>query len=52
VLADTDTLAGCLEAYFSRSEQLPTRLWLAADGQRRGRPAAAADAGRTGERAG
>ena len=32
VLADTDTLAGCLEAYFAQSEQLPTRLWLAADG--------------------
>ena len=32
VLADTDTLAGCLEAYFTQSEQLPTRLWLAADG--------------------
>jgi molecular chaperone Hsp33 len=30
VLADTDTLAGCLEAYFTQSEQLPTRLWLAA----------------------
>ncbi len=33
VLADTDTLAGCLEHYFERSEQLPTRLWLAADGE-------------------
>jgi molecular chaperone Hsp33 len=33
VLADTDTLASCLEAYFARSEQLLTRLWLAADGQ-------------------
>ena len=32
VLADTDTLAGCLEGYFAQSEQLPTRLWLAADG--------------------
>jgi molecular chaperone Hsp33 len=31
VLADTDTLARCLEAYFAQSEQLPTRLWLAAD---------------------
>ncbi|SDL02418.1 molecular chaperone Hsp33 [Franzmannia pantelleriensis] len=29
-----DTLGGCLEAYFSQSEQLPTRLWLAADGAR------------------
>ncbi|MFU8895308.1 MAG: Hsp33 family molecular chaperone HslO [Gammaproteobacteria bacterium] len=32
VLADTDTLATCLEAYFAQSEQLPTRIWLAADG--------------------
>jgi molecular chaperone Hsp33 len=31
VLADTETLAECLEAYFAQSEQLPTRLWLAAD---------------------
>ena len=23
-----DSLAGCLESYFERSEQLPTRLWL------------------------
>jgi molecular chaperone Hsp33 len=30
VLADTDTLSACLEAYFTQSEQLPTRLWLAA----------------------
>lgn len=28
-----DSLAGCLEAYFTQSEQLPTRLWLAADGE-------------------
>lgn len=34
VLADADTLAGCLETYFAQSEQLPTRIWLAADGQR------------------
>jgi len=27
-------LTQCLENYFQRSEQLPTRLWLAADGQR------------------
>ncbi|WP_111657966.1 Hsp33 family molecular chaperone HslO [Isoalcanivorax indicus] len=27
---EADTLAGCLEGYFSQSEQLPTRLWLAA----------------------
>lgn len=26
-----DTLGACLEGYFARSEQLPTRLWLAAD---------------------
>lgn len=26
-----ETLATCLEGYFTRSEQLPTRLWLAAD---------------------
>jgi len=32
VLADTGTLAACIEAYFAQSEQLPTRLWLAADG--------------------
>ena len=34
VLADTDTLASCLEAYFAQSEQLPTRIWLAADNAR------------------
>lgn len=28
------TLAGCLEDYFALSEQLPTRFWLAADGER------------------
>lgn len=28
---DSDTLAGCLEHYFEQSEQLPTRLWFAAD---------------------
>ena len=28
------TLAAALEGYFDRSEQLPTRLWLAADGTR------------------
>lgn len=27
---DGDTLAQCLEHYFAQSEQLPTRLWLAA----------------------
>ena len=29
-----DNLATCLEDYFQRSEQLPTRVWLAADGRR------------------
>ena len=28
---NADSLAGCLEDYFRQSEQLPTRLWLAAD---------------------
>lgn len=32
VALTADTLAGCLEHYFQQSEQLPTRLWLAADG--------------------
>lgn len=36
VAADTETLAGCLENYFANSEQLPTRLWLAADDRRAG----------------
>lgn len=27
-------LAGVLETYFERSEQIPTRMWLAADGER------------------
>ncbi|MBB3231093.1 Hsp33 family molecular chaperone HslO [Halomonas stenophila] len=31
-----DSLAGCLEDYFSQSEQLPTRLWLADDGRHAG----------------
>jgi molecular chaperone Hsp33 len=34
VEVDSDTLAGALEGYFQRSEQLATRLWLAADAQR------------------
>lgn len=34
VRADTESLAGCLETYFANSEQLPTRLWLAADDSR------------------
>lgn len=29
-----DTLADCLTQYFATSEQLPTRFWLCADGQR------------------
>lgn len=29
---DRGSLAACLEHYFEQSEQLPTRLWLAADG--------------------
>jgi molecular chaperone Hsp33 len=29
-----ERIAACLENYFERSEQLPTRLWLAADGTR------------------
>lgn len=33
---DQPTLALCLEAYFAQSEQLATRLWLAADGKRAG----------------
>lgn len=36
VALDRDSLAGCLEAYFSQSEQLPTQLWLRADGSRAG----------------
>lgn len=31
-----ENLASCLENYFSQSEQLPTRLWLYADGSRAG----------------
>lgn len=33
VALEGDNLAACLEGYFQRSEQLPTRVWLAADGQ-------------------
>lgn len=36
VALDQETLGGCLEAYFSQSEQLPTRLWLAANTERAG----------------
>ena len=32
VEVDETTLSGVIEQYFSRSEQLPTRLWLACDG--------------------
>lgn len=31
---EADNLAGCLEGYFERSEQLPTRLWLATGNNR------------------
>lgn len=34
VALDKVNLAACLEDYFARSEQLPTRLWLASDGER------------------
>jgi len=36
VALDRDSLADCLADYFAQSEQLPTRLWLAADGLRAG----------------
>ncbi|GAA3898403.1 Hsp33 family molecular chaperone HslO [Halomonas cibimaris] len=36
VALDHPTLAQCLEAYFSQSEQLATRIWLEADGKRAG----------------
>ena len=31
---DETSIAGCIETYFARSEQLPTRMWLAADPER------------------
>lgn len=34
VALEGDDLAGAIQTYFSRSEQLATRLWLAADDQR------------------
>jgi molecular chaperone Hsp33 len=34
VALEGQTLAAALESYFAQSEQLPTRLWLAADGRR------------------
>lgn len=33
VALDKPTLAACVEEYFNQSEQLPTSLWLFADGQ-------------------
>ena len=33
---DRETLAGCLETYFERSEQIPTRLWLQCDAAQAG----------------
>ncbi len=34
VALEGDTLADCFSNYFATSEQLPTRFWLSADGQR------------------
>lgn len=36
VALDQATLGGCLEAYFTQSEQLPTQVWLRADAKRAG----------------
>lgn len=36
VALEHDRLDRCLESYFEQSEQLPTRLWLCADGERAG----------------
>lgn len=36
VALDQETLTACLEGYFASSEQLPTRLWLAADSKAAG----------------
>ncbi|GLP95928.1 Hsp33 family molecular chaperone HslO [Paraferrimonas sedimenticola] len=33
VALDQSSIAACLESYFERSEQLPTNIWLFADGQ-------------------
>jgi molecular chaperone Hsp33 len=33
---DQATLSGCLETYFSQSEQISTRVWLCSDGQKAG----------------
>lgn len=40
IALDTDTLAGCLEHYFARSEQLATKLWIRT-GYHEGAPRAA-----------
>ncbi|MBQ0721566.1 MAG: Hsp33 family molecular chaperone HslO [Gammaproteobacteria bacterium] len=34
VRIEHDSLSDCLNTYFQQSEQLPTRIWLAADGHR------------------
>ena len=34
VALNKDTLADCFTAYFHHSEQLPTKIWLACDGQK------------------
>lgn len=36
VALDKPSLGACLEDYFERSEQLPTRVWLASDGSKNG----------------
>ncbi|MFM5014456.1 Hsp33 family molecular chaperone HslO [Aeromonas veronii] len=40
IALDADTLAGCLEHYFARSEQLATKLWIRT-GYHEGKPRAA-----------
>ena len=34
IAIEHDSLSECLNTYFQQSEQLPTRIWLAADGSR------------------
>jgi|AZIJ01.1.fsa_nt_gi molecular chaperone Hsp33 len=34
IAIEHDSLSDCLNTYFQQSEQLPTRIWLAADGDR------------------
>lgn len=34
IAIEHDSLSDCLNTYFQQSEQLPTRIWLAADGKR------------------